>query len=106
MEVWVRSQDKEWFQQVRCVCYTRTISYVEFADDEEKVGQIMHKKGHGILCDGICFGEYTTKERCLEIIDEIQSLFGYTLLGSISADGSVKKEYHQRETAVYEMPKE
>ena len=106
MEVWIRSQDKEWFQQVRCVCYTSTISYLEFDDDEEMVGQVIHKRGHGIRCDGIFFGEYPTKERCLEIIDEIQSLFGYILLGSVSANGGVKKEYHQRDTAVYEMPKE
>lgn len=90
MEVWVRSQSKNIFVCIKCVCYDR-ISLNE----------------HAILGDNHwVLGRYGTQERCLEIIDEIQSLFGYILLGSVSANGGVKKEYHQRDTAVYEMPKE
>ena len=126
MEVWVRSQDKEYFKQVGCVSYTRIISYVEFDDDEEKVGQIIHKRGHGIQCDGICLAEYPTKERCLEIIDEIQSLFcdflickdvspcdhpqfqklGLTSIHYMGKDFEPTIEYHERSSIVYEMPKE
>ena len=126
MEVWIRSQDKEWFQQVKCVCYTSTISYLEFDDDEEMVGQVIHKRGHGIRCDGIFFREYPTKERCLEIIDEIQSLFcdflickdvspcdhpqfkklGLTSIHYVGKEFEPKVEYHERSSIVYEMPKE
>ena len=88
MEVWVRSQDKNRFTQAHNFSYDYEVNK------------------HIVNCNGYPYGIYNSKERCLEIIDEIQSLFGYALLGSVSADGSVKNEYRQRDTAVYEMPKE
>ena len=94
MEVWVRSQDK------------RSFMIIEHISAEEIIVPNSRKTRWCVTANFGCIGEYQTKERCLEIIDEIQSLFGYALLGSVSADGSVKNEYRQRDTAVYEMPKE
>jgi hypothetical protein len=55
MELWVRTQDKE---------------------DLIKIDKVQYRgvSKHGILCDLHYLGEYETKERCLEIIDEIQKL--------------------------------
>ena len=94
MEVWVRSQDK------------RSFMIIEHISAEEIIVPNSRKTRWCVTANFGCIGEYHTKERCLEIIDEIQSLFGYALFGSVSADGSVKNEYRQRDTAVYEMPKE
>ena len=94
MKIWIRNQDKTTLQEVN------HISVEEIRVPNTKKTQWC------IVANFGCAGEYNTRERCLEIIDEIQSLFGYTLLGSVSADGSVKNEYRQRDTAVYEMPKE
>ena len=94
MEVWVRSQDRCALQECR------HLSVQEVVEPNKK------RTEWAVVADFAVVGEYETKERCLEIIDEIQGLFGYTLLASVSADGSIKNEYHQRKTAVYEMPKE
>lgn len=124
MEVWVRSQDKEMFQLVDSFWYTRNISFAEY--DNDSFTRVAHKQGHGVLCNGICFGEYATKERCLEIIDEIQSLFcdflickdvspcdhpkfkklGLTSIHYMGKDFEPTIEYHERSSIVYEMPKE
>jgi hypothetical protein len=68
-------------------------------------------------------GEYTTRERCLEIIDEIQKLLycDFVTVNSITTINDLEKtikqkgsilhfpkehsvEYHSASTVVYEMP--
>lgn len=103
MELWIRSQDRTFLRKVN------TIGIVEGRDfwsiDESLT---------------ISFGEYKTKERALEVLDEIQKL----LMPTIEYNPVVKKEESWEEeyqrtvlkgydvkieqaiTYVYEMPKE
>lgn len=109
MEVWVRSQDKNRFAQARNFSYDYEVNK------------------HIVYCNGYPYGVYNSKERCLEIIDEIQSLFcdflvcrdvdfgdldlkkelglGYLEYHSRNLDEPTI-EYHERSIIVYEMPKE
>ena len=75
MKLWVRSQDKCTLQE----CHH--LSVQEVAEPNKK-----HTKW-AVVADFAFVGEYETKDRCLEIIDEIQNL--------------IKNEF-----IVYEMPKE
>jgi hypothetical protein len=63
MDIWVRSQDKEKLSNI-CKIYYESWSFNE--------------QHHTVRCETHELGEYATKERCLEIIDEIQGL----LMGS------------------------
>lgn len=75
MELWIRSQDKEDFIKV------------------EHLGVYNEKiYANGYEDNGYCIGIYKTKERALEVLDEIQK---YILLPN--TDDSAY---------VYEMPKE
>lgn len=58
MELWVRSQDKMSLVNVNCVQYVCIESINE----------------HCIIGSGVDLGIYTNKERCLEILDEIQKI--------------------------------
>ena len=108
MKLWVRSQDKTKFSQVKICSY----------DYEENK--------HIVNCNGYPYGVYNSRERCLEIIDEIQSLFcdflickdvppcdhqqfqklGLTSIHYTGKDFTPEIEYHERSSVVYEMPKE
>lgn len=109
MEVWVRSQDKNRFTQAHNFSYDYEVNK------------------HIVNCNGYPYGVYATKERCLEIIDEIQKLlcdflvckdvdfgdldlkkelgFGYLIYHSRNLNDPTI-EYHERSSIVYEMPKE
>lgn len=114
MKLWVRSQDKCTLQE------SRHFSVQEVAEPNKK-----HTKW-AVVTDFEIIGEYETKERCLEIIDEIQSLFcdflickdvtpcdhpqfqklGLTSVHYFGKDFDPKIEYHERSSIVYKMPKE
>lgn len=92
MELWIRSQDKE---RLRLVDSLRI-----YQEDE---GQI----DFNIQDGGCILGTYKTKERALEVLDEIQKL----LVGYINAEakgnqanGILGTTYIK--TCFYEMPKE
>lgn len=74
MELWIRSQDKE--------CLT-------------KVGHLFVSRYNTIKQDDdIDLGSYETKERALEVLDEIQNILAKRYLGYPNYEG------------IYEMPKE
>lgn len=75
MTVWVRSQDKTIFKQATRVHY------------EERNGK------HFVIVVMDEFAEYKTKERCLEIIDNIEKSL-------------LLMNEHNSNLVVYEMPKE
>lgn len=77
MELWIRSQDKE---KLMLIDYVKYIGY--FYDEEEQE--------HCIGTYMFVLGTYKTKERALEVLDEIQK---YILLPN--PDGSAY---------VYQMP--
>ena len=56
MELWIRSQNK---------CELREAGVIKYEYEYEK---------HTIECNGYTFATYESKERCIEIIDEIQEL--------------------------------
>lgn len=86
MEVWVRSQDKNRFAKANIFSYDYEVNR------------------HIVNCNGYPYGVYNSKERCLEIIDEIQLLLennGSTNDRISQAISGIKNEF-----IVYEMPKE
>ena len=112
MDLWIRSQDKNILQKVNKLYVT---TYAE-------------ENGYGIYdiqevddCD-IPLGFYKTRERALEILDEIQNILKPKYIldsSSIKPDGdswvengmilqnyNAKAEIEELSTYVYEMPKE
>lgn len=91
MELWIRSQDRE--------VLTKVVDIYKDADTNE----IWSKSSFGIKN---CLGIYATKERALEVLDEIQKYI---------ADSFSRQEAEQffggfgttrKSKVVYEMPKE
>ena len=102
MELWIRSQDKE------TLCKVDDIHI-----EEQSLYTDTHLK--------ICLGTYKTKERALEVLDEIQNIlnpmlifkncnFTKDVLDNIKEVGAcmVSDNAHieQVQTCIYEMPKE
>lgn len=54
MELWIRSQDKQTFSKIKLI----------EVEDETKI------TGYNVFC--VKLGEYKSKERALEVLDEIQ----------------------------------
>ena len=102
MELWIRSQDKE---RLRLVDSLRV-----YQEDE---GQI----DFNIQDGGCILGTYKTKERALEVLDEIQKLLMPKVIiknidNSVKIDNLVHivnptyETIEQLNTYVYEMPKD
>ena len=88
MELWIRSQDKE--------VLTRVVDIWKDADKNE----IWSQSSFAIKN---CLGIYKTKERALEVLDEIQ----YLLRGHVYESHINKFDiYNGDDIKVYEMPKE
>ena len=103
MELWIRSQDKE------------TLRLAQMLDIYD--GSVDEDKCFVIEESGVDLGSYKTKERALEVLDEIQKTLKPQLIikdsGKIigSFEDTIIKEgttYELKElsTYVYEMPKE
>jgi len=85
MELWIRSQDKEFLTLAQQLdIYNGTLP------DDEKENWYIEESGNDI-------GEYTTRERALEVLDEIQDEIQYF---------DSEKYTGNKTTIVYEMPKE
>ena len=79
MVLWIRSQNKELLVKVNEL----------WVEDGEKFGNI--KEGFDIANETHRFGRYKTKERALEILDEIQEVL-------------MSPNIHIEEDATYYMP--
>lgn len=111
MKIWIRSQERDRLE----VCESISIQPL-----------ITSNKKHTSWCIVANFGrvgEYDTRERCLEIIDEIQKLL-YCDFATVNSNTTIKDlektikqkgsilhfpkeplvEYHSASTVVYEMP--
>jgi hypothetical protein len=92
MEVWVRSQSKDVFVCIKSVCYDR-----------------LSLNEHCILGDrSWLLGRYGTQERCLEIIDEIQSFISFDKnVCTFTESGGGSFVYEDKVSCViYTMPQE
>ncbi len=90
MELWIRSQDKTKLVKVD------NISYMDMAEDMDSEKHSLWNDCKGIL------GTYKTKERALEVLDEIQD--------ELISTSTVPIFNNEKITCgcarVYEMPKE
>lgn len=97
MELWIRSQKNEELRPLLL-----KVNEFEIGDYDDDMNCIVVNNLH-------CVGVYKTKERALEVLDEIKScletnsLFNlYSNIGAIPTDFNQKWNY----VAVYQMPKE
>lgn len=111
MNLWIRSQDKE------KLCKIENIKYMDTSDDFENDTHSLWNDNNGIL------GIYKTKQRALEVLDEITNLIKPKYLirmdnhgpvndflnnennSYVSAEG-VGMVSNINQTLYYEMPKE
>lgn len=95
MDLWIRSQNKK--------CLIRA-SMFNLDNDETGIYCYSNEENFCLL------GKYKTKERALEVLDEIQRLISLDLLNeNISyqeADIYLKTAMLDRMARIYEMPKE
>ena len=104
MELWIRSQDKRTLVKANRIYMTSDLNTTDGDFD------------YNIWMDEDNVGTYKTKERALEVLDEIQSLLKSKVLlnsGKIleSFEDTIyrepdKVEIQELNTIVYEMPKE
>jgi len=100
MDLWIRSQDKFTMQVVtkgiQIIDYHGLKEKLEksplsFLKDMEQIKTYTDKEGWGLNVDEICLGIYETKERAIEVLDEIQKYLNSDITFNLD---------------VYEMPKE
>lgn len=89
MDLWIRSQDRE------KLCEIKNIRYMDMSEDYEAETHSLWNDNLGIL------GVYKTKDRALEVLDEIQELLEPVHITDIS-----KKEGIIGANILYEMPEE
>ena len=91
MELWIRSQDKTKLVKVD------NIAYMDSSEDYEKEVHSLWNDCKGIL------GTYKSKERALEVLDEIQEAklgnFYYRYPSNVKVSS-------KEDTIIYEMPKD
>ena len=87
MELWIRSQDREMLQIVETI-------YL----DGEKGKKIYSGKSIDGYKIGFCLGKYKSKERALEVLDEIQK--------NIRSKYTISLKPERAFDGVYEMPEE
>ena len=89
MELWVRSQDKEDLVKVSGM----RINYLR---ENELIGYVDYD-------ESITLGEYATKERALEVLDEIQKMLDGRWIKEKIPSASMQNIFP---IMLYEMPKE
>lgn len=103
MDLWIRSQDKA------KLCEVKSLMYYENEDNEYCIA---HKESASYIQT---LGKYKSKERALEILDNIQNFIigkGLTSLSleafalGVSEASTDKQQEILKQQFVYEMPKE
>lgn len=114
MDLWIRSQDKEKLLKVGGIQY-QNCKLVENETVEANILISFHNS-----YDNEILGEYATKERALEVLDEIQNILRPKIKYTQNIKEDLKPEYTykhfvsessdieviQLNTYVYEMPKD
>ena len=98
MELWIRSQDRTDLVKVNALWVIENQIWMEvpFYENHKKIGLTITGHNHKLA-------EYKTKERALEVLDEIQRLITDLQYMSYAVDSSSFYSYRPN---VYEMPKE
>lgn len=100
MELWIRSQDREDLVKVNALWILDNQIWMEvpFYENHKKVGLSITGHNHKLA-------EYSTKERALEVLDEIQKLLCFNIqnVSYEVADLLLKANSLPK---IYEMPKE
>ena len=116
MELWIRSQDKEDLVKANAlyIMNNQIWNEVPFYENHKKIGLTITGHNHKLA-------QYKTKERALEVLDEIQNLLkpkiiikneGKSIYGTdgniytTNIVGNVNTDIQELSTYVYEMPKE
>lgn len=115
MKLWVRNQERDGL----AIC--NSLSIQPIIRSNKKISS------WGIISNFGCVAEYATRERCIEIIDEIQKLLfsNFCIIRNCELDEDTAEylkptkavayfsenktpsiEYNEQSVAVYEMPKE
>ena len=111
-DIFIRSQNKE--KLYRLGGNYACLEYGEYEDIKRKRGATAEQKMRHTICisDGCLeeIGEYDTKERCIEVLDEIQKVCGQYLY-AIGSAGLLKGSVPTPPMAaviprLYEMPQE
>lgn len=108
MELWIRSQDRESIFKVKSIFYSTNNENKHFVRSI-----IVDDIKNGIMA----LGQYSSKERALEVLDEIQNIIYINKLfnadinafqESLKIEGYTEKEIAQalKTISTYEMPKE
>ena len=96
MELWIRSQDKENLIKANFISVRHIYHQEEITDNFGRIKEFKKGdyKGSVINVDNVNLGTYKTKERALEVLDEIQCHL-------VNINDSRDSYFY-----VYEMPKE
>lgn len=118
MKLWIRSASREHFTEAHGLDYNMDCVVDSMTEEEKYYHKIVDDRGKVL-------GIYETKERCLEIIDEIQKLL-YCDFATVNSNPTIEElkeiikqkgailhfpkeplvEYHSASIVVYEMPEE
>mgnify|MGYP005766038149 CR=1 FL=1 len=93
MDLWIRSQTKEGLINANNICIRDNVKIVKYGND-------LNLGNYALL------GEYKTKERALEVLDEIQNMLKPKLLVKINEFDEQEVHEKIRTNIFYEMPKE
>ena len=105
MELWVRSQDKETLIKIENIS----------RDSENYIIGNLISDDNKSICDYWRLGHYKTKERALEVLDEIQNILSIKNSFNLSEEiinkcfkNNTEEEIQKivKTLAVYEMPEE
>lgn len=96
MELWIRTQDREVLLPAKLEIQ---------ATGNERIGYLMYGL-KDYSANAVMLGKYKTKERALEVLDEIQKFIEEfnTVTAELDEYGDVANVEHHKK--VYEMPKE
>ena len=96
MDLWIRSKDKEDLVKANAlyVMNNQIWNEVPFYENHKKIGLTVTGHNHKLA-------EYKTKERALEVLDEIQKILTSSWI--VNGLGEYKG---QANTTIYEMPED
>lgn len=114
MDLWIRSQDKMNLVQIKQIS-------LNYQDNKQVIANYVPEQYENSGCYFELLGTYKTKERALEVLDEIQKLLEPKIIiknegrDCVALDGTiyrtnlvsnVNSDIQQLSTYVYEMPED